>query len=143
MNLQKVKLIWQREMRDQFRDRRTLFMVAILPVLMYPLLGTVFFQLAQFMQQHTGQVVVVGADQLSDLEGPKLFEDGSFSKALNNENAPFELTFVEDLSSEANKKYQKELAEGTIDVLLEFPQGFSEQLNDLGNQSLTIRKLVK
>ena len=134
MNLQKVKLIWQREMRDQFRDRRTLFMVAILPVLMYPLLGTVFFQLAQFMQQHTGVVVVVGADQLEELEGPKLFEEESFSSALNYENAPFELRFVKELNPEADEEYEQELAEGVIDVLVEFPNGFAEQLNEIRNQ---------
>ena len=31
-----IKLILMRELRDQLRDRRTLFMVAILPLLLYP-----------------------------------------------------------------------------------------------------------
>lgn len=34
-----IRLIWFRELRDQLRDRRTLFMIAVLPVLLYPVLG--------------------------------------------------------------------------------------------------------
>ena len=39
MNWRNVGLIFQREVLDQLRDRRTLFMVAVLPILLYPLLG--------------------------------------------------------------------------------------------------------
>ena len=49
MNLSNVKLIYLREMRDQLRDRRTLFLIAVLPLLLYPLLGMSFFQLSQFL----------------------------------------------------------------------------------------------
>ena len=34
-----VRVIWMRELRDQLRDRRTIFMIAVLPVLLYPLAG--------------------------------------------------------------------------------------------------------
>src|SRR5882724_11417076 len=34
-----IRLIWFRELRDQLRDRRTLFMIAVLPLLLYPVLG--------------------------------------------------------------------------------------------------------
>ena len=39
MNWKNVKLIFLREVRDQLRDRRTLFMVAVLPLLLYPAMG--------------------------------------------------------------------------------------------------------
>ncbi len=39
MNWSNVKLIFLREVRDQLRDRRTLFTIAVLPLLLYPLLG--------------------------------------------------------------------------------------------------------
>ena len=51
MNWSNVKLILLREVRDQLRDRRTLFMIAVLPLLLYPLLGMSFFQVAQFMRE--------------------------------------------------------------------------------------------
>ena len=43
-----IRLIVSREIRDQLRDRRTIFVIAILPLLLYPLLGMTFLQVAQF-----------------------------------------------------------------------------------------------
>ena len=56
MNWSNVKLILFREVRDQLRDRRTLFMIAVLPLLLYPLLGMSFFQVAQFMRAQPTRV---------------------------------------------------------------------------------------
>ena len=41
-----IKLILMREVRDQLRDRRMLFMVLVLPVLLYPGLGIGMFQMS-------------------------------------------------------------------------------------------------
>lgn len=59
-----VRLIWLRELRDQLRDRRTVFMVAILPVLLYPAAGLGLTQMvsAFYRQQH-----VVGVAGLENL----------------------------------------------------------------------------
>src|SRR5256885_3346241 len=62
-----VKLIWLREVRDQLRDRRTLFMIAVLPLLLYPLLGMSFLQVAQFLQEHPMKVLVVGMKPVAGL----------------------------------------------------------------------------
>ena len=48
MNFTNVRLILGREIQDQLRDRRTLFMIFVLPVLLYPLLGTAYFEMIQF-----------------------------------------------------------------------------------------------
>ena len=60
MNWKNVKLICFREMRDQLRDRRTLFLIAVLPVLLYPLMGISFLQLSQFLTDHPSRILVVG-----------------------------------------------------------------------------------
>ena len=65
MQWSNVKLIYLREMRDQFRDRRTLFLIAVLPLLLYPLLGMTFFQLAQFMRHEAPRVLVIGDEELA------------------------------------------------------------------------------
>ena len=41
-----IRTIWLREMRDQMRDRRTLFMILGLPLLLYPVLGLGVLQFA-------------------------------------------------------------------------------------------------
>ncbi|RIK81445.1 MAG: CPBP family intramembrane metalloprotease domain-containing protein [Planctomycetota bacterium] len=83
MQWKNVSLIYHREMRDQLRDRRTLFLIAVLPLLLYPLLGTSFFQLTQFLRDHTAKVLVVGGRQLHGVDWlPKLLDDGRFDAAL-------------------------------------------------------------
>ena len=64
MNFTNVRLILAREVRDQLRDRRTLFMIFVLPVLLYPLLGTAYFEVVQFQNQKPMTVLVVGGGQL-------------------------------------------------------------------------------
>ena len=60
MKWKNVRLIFRRELRDQLRDRRTLFMIAVLPILFYPLLGVSFFQIAQFLREHPSRVLILG-----------------------------------------------------------------------------------
>ena len=66
MNLRNAKHIFLREVRDQLRDRRTLFIIVILPILLYPLLGMTMFQMVQFMQEQPTRVLVVGGQQMLD-----------------------------------------------------------------------------
>ena len=70
-----VCLILLREVRDQLRDRRTLFMVLILPLLLYPGLGVGMLQMTMLVKEEARQVVVLGADQLPE---PTLIADGRF-----------------------------------------------------------------
>lgn len=66
-------LIFFREVRDQLRDRRTLFMIAVLPVLLYPVLGIGMLEMTLVFSEQPRTVVVLGA---ADLPGPLLIEDG-------------------------------------------------------------------
>src|SRR5262245_58606882 len=83
MNWRNIRLIYAREIRDQLRDRRTLFMIAVLPLLLYPLLGMSVFQLSQFVRKSEPKVLVVGSEQLSaNNDLPQLFDDGQFAADL-------------------------------------------------------------
>jgi sodium transport system permease protein len=75
VNWTNVKLVFLREVRDQLRDRRTLFMVAVLPLLLYPALGLGMFQMTTLFREQPRTVVILGADNLPD---PPLVEDGHF-----------------------------------------------------------------
>ncbi len=52
-----IRLIWLRELRDQLRDRRTVFMIAVLPVLLYPLAG---FGVMQLALGYLGKQTIIG-----------------------------------------------------------------------------------
>ena len=57
-------LIFRREVLDQLRDRRTLFMVAVLPLLLYPVMGIGMVQMTVLFSEQSRTVVILGADQL-------------------------------------------------------------------------------
>ena len=78
MNWNNVKLVFQREVRDQLRDRRTLFMIAVLPLLLYPALGLGMFQMTFLFSEQPRTVVILGA---ADLPEPPLVENGRFLPA--------------------------------------------------------------
>lgn len=59
-----VASIFRRELLDILRDRRTIFMMVIFPVLLYPLIGIVVSQLAIAFQEKPRRVVVANAQAL-------------------------------------------------------------------------------
>ena len=76
MTWRNTKLLFVREVRDQLRDRRTLFMVAVLPVLLYPALGLGMVQMTVLFREAPQTVAVLGA---GDLPGPALLDGDAFA----------------------------------------------------------------
>ena len=79
--LSAIWLIYTREMRDQLRDRRTLFTIAVLPILLYPIVGMLLLQIAQFTQQHPTTICVVGTENL--INTPPLIDGDAFAEGLS------------------------------------------------------------
>jgi sodium transport system permease protein len=140
MNPANVRLILSREIRDQLRDRRTLFMVFVLPILLYPLLGISLMQMKQFRTERPMRVLLIGADSLweeaADPCDPPLFEGGQFAPGLcpgwDRAGDPLELislagqadTDAEALAEQARRAVQA----GQYDAALQFPADFAERL---------------
>src|ERR1043166_8618758 len=80
INWSNVRLIMFREIRDQLRDRRTCFMIAVLPMLLYPILGMSVFQVAQFVREQPTRVYMLGAEHLPAT--PKLIDENHFAQWL-------------------------------------------------------------
>lgn len=99
-----IKLIFRREIRDQLRDRRTMFMIVVLPVLLYPALGLGMVQLTLRFGQEQRTVAVVGADRLEGAPAPLLDrERNRFAADLFRSPAAaaaLELKFLDDWSPE-------------------------------------------
>jgi len=76
MNWRHVQLIFQREMSDQLRDRRTLFTITVLPILLYPFLGMLMMQVAQFKSDSTVRLQVYGLEEYWPETLPLLDEQG-------------------------------------------------------------------
>jgi sodium transport system permease protein len=143
MQWKNVKLIYFREMRDQLRDRRTLFLIAVLPLLLYPLLGMSFFQLAQFMQHHAAKVLVLGADELEGADWlPRLIDGKHFAVELFDDPVLQENLDVftpdqfPDVSFEGDAEAidaatRRLLDEGKIEAVLQIPEGFGDRLREI------------
>ena len=67
MKWRNILLIFRREVLDQLRDRRTLFMVAVLPLLLYPVMGIGMVQMTVLFSEQPRTVVILGADNLPSL----------------------------------------------------------------------------
>jgi sodium transport system permease protein len=157
MSWRNIRLIYCREIRDQLRDRRTLFMIAVLPLLLYPLLGMSVFQLSQFLRKSEPKVVVVGGQELTpsgDL--PKLIEGDHFAASFFDDKKTagwLHLEFASDVATDAksgvdakdNAKSSRDrhraierardrLKTGDVQVVLVFPEDFGERLAELRSQ---------
>ena len=127
----KIRLIMIRELRDQLRDRRTMFMIAVLPLLLYPLLGMSFFHVAQFLKHHPSNVLVVMEGQLP--EKPVLIVDEQF---CDLQGTAKDLVKVEMLHAELpnNEKarWQAEqlISQSKWDAVVVFPRPFCKHLGE-------------
>lgn len=139
MNWTNVFLIFQREVRDQSRDRRTLFTVIVLPVLLYPLLGAAFLQMGQFLREHPTKILVLGAEHLP--AEPQLIVEGKFASDVCSENQSrlLELELKPARRDESHHATQNEeavrtdverlLQQGKYDAAIYFPSSFSERMS--------------
>ncbi len=137
MSFTNVKWIMLREIRDQLRDRRTLFMIVVLPIVLYPLMGLSLFQVSQFMQEQPTRVLVVGAHNSTDR--PLLFEKQQFAKQLfanPARTALLDLHFASEEPSLQNLSLPNARAEadglvraGKYEAALYFPADFSSRLD--------------
>ena len=137
MNLINVKLILSREVRDQLRDRRTLFMIFVLPVLLYPLLGVSLSQMMQFRTERPTSVLVIGATDLT--EPPLLFDGERFSSELFTDPTRgtnlLVLQFVPKPSvagsgekADSREEARQAVQLGRYDAALDFPDDFAQRL---------------
>ena len=135
MKWSQVRWIFGREVRDQLRDRRTLFMIAVLPLLLYPLIGMAFLQVAQFLQEHPSRIYLVGANELP--ASPRLLADGQIEASLfssPDKAKLISLTLAEGPSPDRRqpgRAARRLLAENGFDAVVYFPPQFGQQLQRL------------
>ncbi len=139
MQWSNVKLIFLREVRDQLRDRRTLFMIAVLPLLLYPLLGMSFFQVSQFLREHPMKVLIVGMPNLEGL--PPLADKDHFDEQWLSDRQQSRLYTLQfespaDVSHEMRSdsvedSIRHKVQEGKFEVAIFFPANFRQELDKL------------
>jgi sodium transport system permease protein len=135
MNWTHVKLIFLREMTDQLRDRRTLFTITILPLLLYPLLGMLLMQIAQINRQQAVRVRIVGLENwpqqmpLFDSDKRLLPRPGmdSLEHLVDFEFVPWPADGSKiNLEERARQAIQKDV----VDAVLLVEPGFADRLRE-------------
>lgn len=110
-----VRLIFLREVRDQLRDRRTIATILVLPLVLYPLLGTSFLQIAQFMREQPTTIRIVGAERLP--AAPALLAEQGFHEqwASRNERALAIVQIADSSAAEGGDEPGRAAARGWIE----------------------------
>ncbi|MDE0937754.1 MAG: CPBP family glutamic-type intramembrane protease [Mariniblastus sp.] len=130
MNWSTIKLIFRRELRDQLRDRRTLFTVAIMPMLLYPLMGMAMMQVAQFMRESPSRVWIVGEEKLP--ASPPLIVGGKFNPTFGSA----ESKLIELIGSEAGNGHFEALIQSATSS-----PGDSSSVEEILRQEMQKRKM--
>lgn len=131
MSFANIKLIYLRELRDQLRDRRTLFTVLVLPLLLYPLMGLLVFQVQQFLKEAPAKVRIVGSAALP--ENPPLVVEGKLAPSFGDASR-LELDLVETTPlnfEELEAQAKSDIQLGVYDALVYFPPNFATQLESV------------
>ena len=131
-----VKLIFFRELRDQLRDRRTLFTVAVMPLLLYPLMGMAMLQVAQFMREYPAKVWLIGQENLPQTPALMVGEQANPEFLDTREQNLLEFTFSDgqpiswldetnrlaqlDSDPELKQQIQHELKQRQVDLAVFF-----------------------
>ncbi|MEW4568160.1 ABC transporter permease subunit/CPBP intramembrane protease [Tautonia sp. JC769] len=147
MRWSRIRLIFGRELRDQLRDRRTLFMIFGLPVLLYPILGFTVKELTAAFEQRPRRVVVVGAEHLPE-EPPLLVTVEADEMELVQFNPAFSegmtqgLLLVEQVPSDSSlsdpSAQLEAMRQGLADVIVEIPAEVRQQIERLEQPTFRI-----
>ena len=117
-------LIYRREMIDQLRDRRTLFTVAILPIMLYPLLGMILF-LPRIPTRASDHYLCSWKDHL-DVPVP-LFDGDGFAEEFKD-GGKIDLVYYNwgtvKLGSSVKDETTRWIEEGRFDAVLVVPPEF-------------------
>lgn len=115
MQIKLVKIILRKELRDILRDRRTIFVMLVLPVLLYPLLLIGFMQLTALqltrIRAKTSTAALIGRPAAAELSA--------------------RLDTLQGVAWVDSARWRERIVAGELDAALVIPDGFAEDVRDL------------
>lgn len=137
MNGRVVRLIAGRELRDLLRDRRSVFLLVALPVLLYPGFGLIGFYFALSLLDQESAIGVVGLERVTRPIGgvPALIVDGDFNKQFADPLTDPRLMRIVPL--EADNAIP--LNDRKVDAILVVPSDFADRVTADERATLDIR----
>src|SRR6516165_6580038 len=127
-------VIFRREVLDQLRDRRTLFMIFVFPILLYPILGYGIIQATVARDKKPRVVVLVGAEYLP-IEEPLLNSTGDgFNSRLLDSHQDTSPLLVQSESAQgawgAAQQREQAVRSGTASAVMIIPPDLPRQFRE-------------
>jgi len=126
-----IKLIAVKESRDLLRDRRTVLLILVLPVVLYPLFGLAGFAFARSTLGQSTAIGIVGIEYLPQKSDnwPALLAEGNseFVESLTKNEVEISTPIVKVI---ADSEAEEQLASKQVDVLMYIPRDFQQGLLD-------------
>jgi sodium transport system permease protein len=134
MRLPVVRLIAAREIRDLLRDRRSVLLIVLTPLVLYPFFGLAGVVFAKTTAEQKTLVGIVGAEQLPPT--PPLLDGDTFADGLKGDDPELGIGPIEvvKLPGDAAGALQAK----TVDVVLTVPPNFAAEVAARGKPQLTI-----
>ena len=132
MRWSNIAVIFRREVLDQIRDRRTLFMIFVFPILLYPILGIGIISFAAAQEDKPRIVVLVGAENLPKVP-PLLNSRGDgfhpelFDRPLEAERLVVQVEPASGPWGDAARR-EDQIRSGNVSAVLVIPPDLPEQL---------------
>lgn len=134
MRLPVVRLIAARELRDLLRDRRSVLLIALMPLVLYPFFGLAGVLFATATAAQRTVVGIVGANHLP--VEPALLTGGAFAEDWIDDDP--EGAFGPMLAPALDGEPAIALKEKRVDAVLTVPAGFAEAIAKTAKPQLTI-----
>ncbi len=132
-----VRLIAVKELRDLIRDRRTIFLILILPVVLYPLFGVTGYLFAAALLGQANVVGVVGLEHLPLAESgiPPLVVGDQVADGLDADEQNFAPVKIKPLAVDPEEALRLK----RCDAVLIVPADLTEELRAGRRPTVTIR----
>jgi sodium transport system permease protein len=123
MNRFVIGLIANRETRDLWRDRRTVIVILVLPLVLYPVFGLVSWLFALSLTEQTSRVGVVGLSHLAKDRVPLIKDDHFSEELVKGPEAADALTRLSPVPLEGTVEAAEEILKArSVDVVLVIPR---------------------
>ncbi len=121
MNFNIVKTIYWKELRDVLRDRRTLIVMMVLPILLYPLL-IIGFSMITAMQISKLEAQVSNIAVIGDVS----WQTGAF------------LDTISGVSLEDTSNWENAIRDGDLQLAIQFSGGFDDSMRSGGTGEVSL-----
>src|SRR4051794_11790747 len=145
MRWSNLYVIFRREVLDQIRDRRTLFMIFVFPIMIYPILGYGIIQVTAAMEKKPRLVVVVGAEHLPRAQQEPLLnsEGNGFNPRLFDSPQEASLLIAECVPGEgrwASSEVQEQaVRSGLAAAVMVIPADLPDQFRNKNDVQIPIQ----